>query len=234
MLTSKSLEPADYKQMPLGVSEATQACFWMGGQGVAPNLPHENRIWEYASALEALRQHFRDTSDVNALDVGCGASLLSFALLRSHGCTVTDIDPSPNVVPFKDDFRKVLWRYKPMLMQLYTFKPVGVQDITGTYDAVFCISVMEHVSADKQQEAWRKLAALVAPGGMLFATVDYCADDSPHLNDPSRDFRYTPANVEQVRDWLADAGISLSGFDPAYNGDQVWNYTFFRLVGKRI
>lgn len=114
---------------------------------------HEARRWEYAMALEAFRdwrvRQLRPAAHGHFYDVGGAGS--PFYLMVPGTFT---IDPAVNV-------------------DLQTF--VGTNALLA--DAVFCISVIEHV--DDLDEFLYHLSCLVAPGGLLFLTTDFQPDEGP-------------------------------------------------------
>lgn len=112
---------------------------------------HEARRWEYSMALEAFREwrvrQLRSAAHGHFYDVG-GAGSPFYLMVPG----VFTIDPAVNV-------------------DLQTF--VGTNALLA--DVVFCISVIEHV--DDLDQFLYHLSCLVAPGGLLFLTMDYQPDE---------------------------------------------------------
>jgi SAM-dependent methyltransferase len=187
-------------------------------------------LWEYGSVVAALLAAFgEDLTGRRVIDVGGGAGPLGPTLALRYGCDVLDIDPSPNVAPVREPAVSLL----SSMSHHYTFQPTNLFDVAGTYDGVFCISVMEHLPVEEQEAAWRKLASLVAPGGVLVATVDYGEPGVAWKNDDCRDTKIGPEELGHIVSWLEESGIELTDLDPTYHGAYVFDYTFFRLVGMR-
>jgi 2-polyprenyl-6-hydroxyphenyl methylase/3-demethylubiquinone-9 3-methyltransferase len=96
-----------------------------------------------------------------ALDVGCGAGLLTEPLARL-GAKVTGIDASPEVIAVARDHARA--------MSLDVDYRVGeVEELKGQFDLVTCMEVIEHV-ADPALFL-RALAARLASGGLLIMST---------------------------------------------------------------
>jgi len=96
-----------------------------------------------------------------ALDVGCGAGLLTEPLARL-GAKVTGIDASPEVIAVARDHARA--------MALEVDYRVGeVEELKGQFDLVTCMEVIEHV-ADPALFL-RALAARLASGGLLIMST---------------------------------------------------------------
>jgi len=96
-----------------------------------------------------------------ALDVGCGAGLLTEPLARL-GAKVTGIDASPEVIAVARDHTRA--------MALDVDYRVGeVEELDGQFDLVTCMEVIEHV-ADPALFL-RALARRLATGGLLIMST---------------------------------------------------------------
>jgi hypothetical protein len=111
---------------------------------------HPMRRWEYAMALRA-QQTWYDTTTKRpqgpVIDVG-GAGSPLWRMVNPEVCSV--VDPTEG-----NDLAEHL--------------RLGA----GLASEVYCISVIEHV--DNLDQFLYHLSCLVAPGGLLFLTTDYCA-----------------------------------------------------------
>ena len=97
----------------------------------------------------------------SALDVGCGAGLLTEPLARL-GANVTGIDASPEVIAAARDHAD--------LMQLEIDYRVGdVQALEGEFDLITSMEVIEHVADPALFVA--ALAKRLAPGGLLIMST---------------------------------------------------------------
>jgi 2-polyprenyl-6-hydroxyphenyl methylase/3-demethylubiquinone-9 3-methyltransferase len=100
-----------------------------------------------------------------ALDVGCGAGLLTEPLARL-GAKVTGIDASPEVIAVARDHAEG----QSLLEGLSLDYRVGdVQELDGQFDLITAMEVIEHV-ADPAAFV-RALAKRLAPGGLLILST---------------------------------------------------------------
>jgi SAM-dependent methyltransferase len=118
---------------------------------------HPSKRWEYPWALE--RAPLAVGSRV--LDVGCGASIFPLFLANSgHRVVACDLQvparPAgcPNLSYLRGDL---------------TALPLA----SGTFDAVFCISVIEHLQPERIATALAELRRVLRPGGLLLLTTDF-------------------------------------------------------------
>ncbi|HEX5238506.1 MAG TPA: bifunctional 2-polyprenyl-6-hydroxyphenol methylase/3-demethylubiquinol 3-O-methyltransferase UbiG [Sphingomicrobium sp.] len=96
-----------------------------------------------------------------ALDVGCGAGLLTEPLARL-GARVTGLDPSPEVIAVARDHARA--------MGLEIHYRIGeVQKLEGQFDLVTAMEVVEHVADPPAFIA--ALAKRLAPGGLLIMST---------------------------------------------------------------
>ncbi len=97
----------------------------------------------------------------DALDVGCGAGLLTEPLARL-GATATGIDASPEVI--------AVARGHMQTAGLHIDYQVGeVQDLQGQFDLITAMEVIEHVAEPASFVA--ALARRLAPGGLLIMST---------------------------------------------------------------
>jgi 2-polyprenyl-6-hydroxyphenyl methylase / 3-demethylubiquinone-9 3-methyltransferase len=96
-----------------------------------------------------------------ALDVGCGAGLLTEPLSRL-GAKVTGLDATPEVVAVARDHASA------MALEI-EYRIGDVQELEGQFDLITCMEVIEHV-ADPAAFV-RVLAKRLAPGGLLIMST---------------------------------------------------------------
>ncbi len=96
-----------------------------------------------------------------ALDVGCGAGLLTEPLARL-GAAVTGIDASPEVIAVARD-------HAERQGLDIDYRAAAVEEIEGRFDLVTCLEVIEHVA--DPQAFLRSLARRLAPGGLLILST---------------------------------------------------------------
>jgi 2-polyprenyl-6-hydroxyphenyl methylase / 3-demethylubiquinone-9 3-methyltransferase len=93
----------------------------------------------------------------SALDVGCGAGLLSEPLARL-GARVTGIDAAPEVIAVARDHAAA------MGLQI-DYRATDVLEVEGQFDLITCMEVIEHVGDPAGFTG--ALAKRLAPGGLL-------------------------------------------------------------------
>lgn len=106
-------------------------------------------------------QAFRPLDGKSALDVGCGAGLLAEPLARM-GATVTALDAAPELIAAA----KAHAEAQGLAID---YRAMGVEELTGQYDLVTAMEVVEHVADPRAFLA--SLAARLAPGGLLILST---------------------------------------------------------------
>lgn len=223
MLTSKSIELSDYDELQDGVAAINYAICRTRGQNFDVYVPHEHRYWEYASALVAAKQ-FGEIK--TALDVGCGLTALGPALGIEHGCLVLEIDPDAGMIARREGLGRALGI--DLKSETMALKDIDAgRDYDSGFDAVFCISVMEHIPEEDQEISWSALTDAVRPGGLLVVTVDYGRQEK--WGEGERVTYYVRKNIEEIVARLKGEFL-LGDIDLTYHFDQVNDYTFFRFI----
>lgn len=159
---------------------------------------HPSKRWEYPWALEraGLRPGLR------VLDAGCGASVFP-VYLAGLGLDVAALDLAPPAG----------------LAALHGLNYLSVKGnlgclpfAEGVFDAVFCISVIEHLPPESIAVAMAELRRVLAPGGKLLLTTDYAADAGEEMwhEGPGGSFR-VDWNVFD-RDALSRHILGAAGF----------------------
>ena len=96
-----------------------------------------------------------------AMDVGCGAGLLTESLARL-GAKVTGIDAAPEVIAVARD-------HATAMGLAIDYRAADVLDVTGQFDLITCMEVIEHVA--EPQAFLNALARRLAPGGLLILST---------------------------------------------------------------
>jgi 2-polyprenyl-6-hydroxyphenyl methylase/3-demethylubiquinone-9 3-methyltransferase len=96
-----------------------------------------------------------------ALDVGCGAGLLTEPLARL-GASVTGIDASPEVIAVAREHAEA------MALEI-DYRAGDVQELQGQFDLVTAMEVIEHVA--DPSTFLKALARRLAPGGLLILST---------------------------------------------------------------
>jgi 2-polyprenyl-3-methyl-5-hydroxy-6-metoxy-1,4-benzoquinol methylase len=126
------------------------------------------RRLEYSYALDVLLEHLKPGD--RYLDAGSGVTPLAHVLAR-RGIQTDACDANTRLI-------EALGRLGSE--RIYgTRVAYSVQDLTAasfpdaTFDAISCISVLEHIPAPHDQQAVRELLRMLKPGGILVLTVDF-------------------------------------------------------------
>jgi 2-polyprenyl-6-hydroxyphenyl methylase/3-demethylubiquinone-9 3-methyltransferase len=101
----------------------------------------------------------------SALDVGCGAGLLTEPLVRL-GASVTGIDAAPEVIAVARDHAKGQSLFEGLSLD---YRVSTVEELDGRFDLITCMEVIEHV-ADPAAFV-KALAKRLAPGGLLIMST---------------------------------------------------------------
>lgn len=166
---------------------------------------HESRKWEYAMALRAMNEWrtavSRDLDD-GIYDVGGFGSPFQY---MSKGVTVVD----------------------PRAPDGYTLEQF-VGPGTELAAVVTCLSVLEHV--DDLDHFCYLLGCLVAPGGLLFLTMDHGTDlpDEYHFHWDRKRIFDTKA-WETLREKFGEFTL-FGGRDRTYHGNQVYDFSIASLA----
>ena len=179
---------------------------------------HPMRRWEYAMALRACTTWYDVTAkrpQGPVIDVG-GAGSPFWRMVNPYACTV--IDPDGGV-----DLAEHLRLGGALASEVY------------------CLSVLEHVE-DLDRFLYH-LSCLVAPGGLLFLTMDYREQEGPdtaHFHWMRKRIFAPSSYLGLVGDFPDAHGFldrdfqllgGMDGRQPLiYHGPQVYDYTFASLA----
>jgi len=162
-------------------------------------LHNWSRIWEYPYVyhqIKTWREKIGAAAPPRVLDVGSGVTFFPFsiAMLGCH-VTCTDIDPV-----CEKDLRRAI-RIIPHTPGRLDFKLTDGSSLPfadGEVDAVYCISVLEHIPAfDKMLE---EIARVLAPEGLFVLTVDLDMSDDFQLG--IKEYKRLTALLQRHFDYL--------------------------------
>lgn len=170
---------------------------------------HESRKWEYAMALRAIGQ-WEETHVGNwhLVDVGGAGSPF-----------YTMVGPAPSCASWK--VIDPAWKDgQPLEGYCRAGAPL--------VDVVTCLSVLEHV--DDLDHFCYLLGCLVAPGGLLFLTMDHGTDlpDEYHFHWDRKRIFDTKA-WETLREKFGEFTL-FGGRDRTYHGNQVYDFSIASLA----
>lgn len=163
---------------------------------------HPGKRWEYPWALE--RAALRAGSRV--LDVGAGDSIFPVYLAaRGHRVTAVDLKFDGSL----GERHGVPIDYVPADM---TAMPLPSE----TFDAIFCISVIEHLPDEAVPAALSEMHRVLRPGAPLLLTTDYYDDAASEIwhRSPDLEFRvdWRVFDEDRLRRLILDApGWRLEG-----------------------
>ncbi len=163
---------------------------------------HPGKRWEYPWALE--RAALQPASRV--LDVGAGDSIFPVYLARQgHRVTAIDLHMDGSL----GERHGVEVEYVRSDM---TRLPLP----DAAFDAVFCISVIEHLPEPEVRKALAELRRVVRPGAPLLLTTDFYDDADAEIwhRSPGLEFRveWRVFDEERLRRLILDApGWRLAG-----------------------
>jgi SAM-dependent methyltransferase len=120
---------------------------------------HPSKRWEYPWALERAAL----SPGTRVLDTGCGASIFPI-YLADQGYRVSAIDLQP---PFGLDARHGL------AVEYVQGDLCRLPWPDASFDAVFCISVIEHLGHGRVEQALKEMRRVLKPGALLLLTTDY-------------------------------------------------------------
>lgn len=206
---SKTLSPTDFDQL-------TEELAIVDEHFTKAREQHPMRRWEYAMALHAqevwwkLGERGRPMQDRRVADVG-GAGSPFYHMVGAEHTYVIDPDQGLSLADY-----------------LKTGHP-------QLFPQVYCLSVLEHV--DNLDQFLYHLSCLVAPGGLLFLTMDACGCPIRHGTEEKHHFHwmrkriFTMGETYMVWEKLAGENFDLLGQqDPIWHGEQVYDYSFYSLA----
>lgn len=137
------------------------------------------RAVEYAMALRQLQP----CAGERILDVS-SPKLLALYLANRIGCSVVATDLDGSFIPEWAPFQQLLGIPEDRLeMRVEDARSLSFE--AASFDAVYSISVLEHIPDGGDSEAVAELARVLRPGGRLFLTVPFAPAARDIYVDPS-------------------------------------------------
>ena len=241
MLLTKTVEEKDYDEIISNEVFELRDCYKvLTENGVRIDIGHPHRFWEYGMALKAFYEwDYNSGKNLNGsetningsvVDIGSGLSLFGPALSWCENIKVVEIEPDKTCYEHRVICNKVLSENKKPEISWF---PITPEQLTAhrKYDAIFCISVIEHVAAD--HEFLKTIADKVVDGGLLFLTTDIMPREGKgYTFDNLREHNYTMLNICEMIKYLNEVkGFELFGeAELEYKGDKVFNYSFCSIA----
>lgn len=209
MILSKTLELPDYEKLGQHVKCVDNLL------SIPSRMEHTHRRWEYAMTYKALDEEGVKT----VLDVGGSGSLLTPVLIQA-GMDVLQVDPADNEWLLS---KQGLILGKELAYDRVHFELWEKDDM---FDAVVCISVLEHVPDDIAM--FRKLLKHALKTVVI--TVDFSPTGKAVLAGHIRTY-----NQEMMENFISIAkeqGFVTAGgeYDYSKPGNHVNGYNFASLV----
>ena len=100
--------------------------------------------------------------DMRVLDIGCGWGGLALYLNRHFGCEVLGVSLAPDQVRFAQERAETAGVADKVKFQLIDYR-----DVTGAFDRITSVGMIEHVGAHHFGEYFGKTGELLAPDGIM-------------------------------------------------------------------
>lgn len=136
-------------------------------------LSHWSRIYEYPYCLESLKDNLKREAKV--LDAGSGVTFFPFFLGSFFRVTCVDEEDYGEVYNVINANQGVYVRFVQSRLQELSVE-------SGSHDAVYCISVLEHTSGFAA--ILKEFRRVLRPGGVLVVTFDISLDGNREGLDP--------------------------------------------------
>ncbi|MBA3055221.1 MAG: class I SAM-dependent methyltransferase [Sphingomonadales bacterium] len=99
---------------------------------------------------------------MRVLDIGCGWGGLALYLNRHYGCEVLGVSLAPDQVRFANERAEAAGVADKVKFQLTDYR-----DVTGSFDRITSVGMIEHVGARHFREYFAKTFALLADDGIM-------------------------------------------------------------------
>lgn len=99
---------------------------------------------------------------MRVLDIGCGWGGLALYLNKHYGCEVLGVSLAPDQVRFANERAEAAGVADKVKFQLIDYR-----DVTGTFDRITSVGMIEHVGAYHFQEYFAKTRQLLADDGIM-------------------------------------------------------------------
>jgi hypothetical protein len=231
----KTIQAEDHEFIKDEAAEIAGVATSLERQGIRCDVGHPERFWEYGFALQTLRGIYPQLQGRQVLDVGAGWSPLGPTLAGSR-VLVSEVEIDFACYPERKKINELLGYSGYSAINWIQGTASSMQQHAELFDAVFCISVMEHVDRAYELKMWADLAKLVAPGGLLFITCDCVPDRGPKVFDNLRQTNYmTQDLMARISNLESNYQMEplLGQPDYDYHGNFVYDYTFFMAAMRK-
>lgn len=245
----KTIQTEDYAE----VTDEFEQLTWLVAEGrykypsaridACDTLGHRHKMWEWARTMKAINEVFgpgrivrRSSDALRILDIGAAFSPLGPALAYL-GDKVTEAEPDASCGGERAKVNQFLYdfNHNPINWIQAGYGTLA-ERCPGPWDVVLSISVIEHVDLWLEKTAWKEMADLVRPGGLLVVTMD-CMPQA-RKGYQYDDVRWTNYDMKLVRDRVTELksyGLKpLGAEDYTYHGNFVNDYSFAFLAMTKV
>jgi len=183
--------------------------------------PHRDKPDYLDRLYEHYLPHFPESKNAKMLDMGCGGGLfLKFCL--NHGyINVSGLDSDPSLV---SDIKSWIDDADVITEDFL----IHLDQVEGTYDAIFMNNVIEHIKKDDLLVMLGKIKKALKPGGVFMATtgnIENPLNLGLFLRDFTHEIGFTLNSLRQV-------GL-MSGFDEDKVQALEKKLRFGNLIGQK-
>ena len=127
------------------------------------------RMWEYPYAILSAELK----PGIRCADIGCGMTPFTVFLKEIAKCEVVGIDSHIFDVGISYKGHGVSREFvRKTGLQIVQCGGEAIPFSSNTFDRVFCLSVVEHLSPDVARRGFREMARILKPGGRAIITAD--------------------------------------------------------------
>jgi cyclopropane-fatty-acyl-phospholipid synthase len=101
---------------------------------------------------------------MRVLDIGCGWGGFALYLNRHYGCEVLGVALAPDQIAFCNERAQALGVADKVKFELTDYR-----DVTGKFDRISSVGLLEHVGTPHYPQFYAKTAELLAPGGVMIS-----------------------------------------------------------------
>jgi len=194
-----------------------------------PDPLHQwSRQWEYPYVFERIRRHAKDstrTETYKILDAGSGVTFFPFFLantLDNPNITCCDYDQSLEAI-----YQDIVSEHKGRVC----FIPADLHHLPfpdQSFDAIYCISVLEHTSDHIAVIA--EFKRILKPGGILCITFDIAINGDADI--PPQQAQALIADI--YRSFPSDAPVDYSNLPSDVLGTDILTTRWIRTLDKSL
>lgn len=231
---TKTMEMSDYEWLIRYRELAEASLLEFRKNNVRIDIGHPHRLWEYSMALRAYDMWAEHNQDpVTILDVGAGVGLLGPLFSLKLKLKVEEVEPEYNNYDFRVSCNSYLRSRQAPEIKWYhsSLEKMPLKK----WNAIFCISVLEHTSND--MKFLEDLAMRVLPGGLLFLTTDVVPSlGRVYTFDNLRETNYTVEMLQEKISFLTrECGMDILGdSNLIYQETNVHDYNFAAITMEKL